>query len=172
KNVPESRNPNARQLDIGGQFFGAVVLGLLTFVVVDGRKLGWLSPAMLACVAVILVCGFLFFAIEHRHRSPMLPLHLMRRGQLPVATVIAMCMTFGMYGLFMLVSLDFQQERGASALIAGLELLPLPLVFMALSPTVGRMVTRFGPRLPMAAGMLLMGLGLLIYALVGGNANL
>jgi EmrB/QacA subfamily drug resistance transporter len=170
--VPESRNPNARRLDFRGQLLGAIVLGLLTFVVVDGRNLGWTSPAVIGCVVAVVVCAGLFFVAENRHPSPMLPLRLMRRGQLPVATVVAMCMTFGMYGLFMLVSLAFQQQRGATALVAGLEMLPLPLVFMALSPLVGRLVTRYGPRLPMTAGMLLMGFGLLIYAVVGGDANI
>jgi predicted MFS family arabinose efflux permease len=102
----------------------------------------------------------------------MLPLELMRRGQLPVASVIAMCMTFGMFGLFMLISLVFQQQRGTSALVAGLEMLPLPVVFTALSPAVGKLVTRIGPRLPMAAGMFLMGAGLLIFAVVGGDGSL
>jgi DHA2 family methylenomycin A resistance protein-like MFS transporter len=172
RNVPESRNPDARKLDVPGQVLGALVLGLLTFVVVDGRTVGWTSPLVIGCVVAFLVCVGLFFLVENRTKNPMLPLHLMRRGQLPVATVVAMCMTFGMYGLFMLVSLAFQQERGANALVAGLELLPLPLVFVALSPLVGRLVTRFGPRLPMTAGMMLMGLGMLIYALVGGDANI
>jgi MFS family permease len=96
----------------------------------------------------------------------------MRRGQLPAATAVAFCMTFGMYALFMLISLDFQQERGNSALAAGLKMLPLPLVFVLLSPLVGRMVSRHGPRLPMTAGMFLMGAGLLLYAQVGGNASI
>lgn len=172
RHVPESRNPQARRVDLLGQLLGIVVLALLTFVVVDGRKLGWQSPATLACIAVMAVCAAGFAVAELRQREPMLPLHLMRRGQLPVATLVAMCMTFGMYGLFMLVSLAFQQERGTSALAAGLEMLPLPLVFVALSPSVGRLVTRYGPRLPMAAGMTLMGLGVLIYALIGPDAPL
>jgi MFS transporter, DHA2 family, methylenomycin A resistance protein len=172
RHVPESRNPNARGLDLPGQFLGAVALGLLTFVVVEGHAQGWTSPVIVSCAIVALACAALFVRVERRHPSPMLPLNLMRRGQLPVATMIAMCMTFGMYGLFMLVSLTFQQERGTSALTAGLEMLPLPVVFVLLSPVVGRLVTRFGPRLPMAAGMFLMGAGMLIYAVVGGDADL
>jgi EmrB/QacA subfamily drug resistance transporter len=172
RHVPESRNPDAREPDLPGQLLGAVALGLLTFVVVDGHQQGWTSTAIISCVIVVLACAALFFRVERRHPSPMLPLNLMRRGQLPVATVVAMCMTFGMYGMFMLVSLNFQQERGTSALAAGLEMLPLPAVFVLLSPLVGRLVTRFGPRLPMTAGMFLMGAGMLIYAVVGGDANL
>ncbi|GAA1960383.1 MFS transporter [Kitasatospora viridis] len=172
RHVPESRNPQARSLDLPGQLLAAVTLGLLTFIAVDGHNLGWLSVSTLLCAAVCVACLLGFLWTESRSPSPMVPLHLIRRGQLPVASIVAMCMTFGMYGLFMLISLAFQQERGTSALVAGLEMLPLPVVFTLLSPTVGKMVNRHGPRLPMTAGMLLMGLGLLIYAVVGADANL
>jgi DHA2 family methylenomycin A resistance protein-like MFS transporter len=172
RHVPESRNPDAKHMDVPGQLLAAVVLGVLTFVVVDGRTQGWLSPVILAGVVIGVGCLVGFLWVEHRHPSPMLPLELMRRGQLPVASVIAMCMTFGMFGLFMLISLVFQQQRGTSALVAGLEMLPLPVVFTALSPAVGKLVTRIGPRLPMAAGMFLMGAGLLIFAVVGGDGSL
>lgn len=171
-NVPESRNPDARRLDIGGQVLCAVALGLLTFVVVDGRNLGWTSPAIIGCIVVCLLSAGLFFAVESRHPSPMVPLNLVRRGQLPAASVIAGCMTFGMYGMFMLVSLAFQQERGTTPLVAGLEMLPMPLVFIALSPVVGRLTTRYGPRLPMVTGMFSMGIGVLLWAVVGGDANI
>lgn len=172
RHVPESRNPDAKHMDVPGQLLAAVVLGVLTFVVVDGRAQGWLSPIILAGVVIVVGCLVGFLWVERRHPSPMLPLELMRRGQLPVASVIAMCMTFGMFGLFMLISLVFQQQRGTSALVAGLEMLPLPVVFTALSPAVGKLVTRIGPRLPMAAGMFLMGAGLLIFAVAGGDGSL
>jgi MFS transporter, DHA2 family, methylenomycin A resistance protein len=77
-----------------------------------------------------------------------------------------------MYGMFMLASLDFQDDRGASPIVTGLELLPLPVVFVVLSPLAGRLVNRAGPRLPMTAGMALMGAGLLVYAVSGGDGPL
>jgi MFS transporter, DHA2 family, methylenomycin A resistance protein len=170
--VPESRNENAREPDVLGQVFGALALGLVTFVIVEGNTQGWASATILGCAVAAVICVAIFLRTELTRRSPMLPLRLMRRGQLPVASVVALCMTFGMYAMFMLMSLDFQQERGASAIVSGLEMLPLPAAFVALSPLVGRLVTRIGPRLPMTAGMALMGAGLLIYAVVGGNGSL
>jgi len=172
RHVPESRNPRARSLDPLGQLLAIGSLALLTFVVVDGRDLGWGSPTTLACAAGAVVGPIAFIAVERRQRAPMIPPRLLRHGQLPVAAVVAGCMTFGMYGLFMLTSLMFQQERGASALTAGVEMLPLPIVCTLLSPLVGPLVTRHGPRRPMVAGMTLMGSGVLLFALVGADANL
>jgi DHA2 family methylenomycin A resistance protein-like MFS transporter len=172
RHVPESRNPRARTLDPLGQVLAIASLGLLTFVAVQGRELGWTSPTTLACIAGCVAGPLAFVAAEHRHREPMIPLRLLRRGQLPVAVAVAACMTFGMYGLFMLTSLMFQQERGASALGAGLAMLPLAVAATALSPLTGRLVTRHGPRLPMTAGMACMGSGVLIFAVAGADANL
>lgn len=170
--VPESRNPEARSLDLAGQLLAVVALGTLTFAVVEGRTQGWTSPPILGCAAAALACAGLFIRTELRQPSPMLPLSLMRRGQLPVASFIAMAMTFGMYGMFMLVSLDFQQQERASAIIAGLQMLPLPAVFVLLSPFVGKLVSRIGPRGPMTAGMALMATGLALYAAVVGTGSL
>ena len=172
RHVPESRNPKARTLDPLGQVLAIASLGLLTFVAVQGRDLGWSSPATLACLAGALLGPAAFIAVERRRRDPMIPLDLLRRGQLPVAVIVAACMTFGMYGLFMLASLMFQQERGASALGAGLAMLPLAVAATVLSPLTGRLVTRHGPRLPMTAGMSAMGAGVLIFAIAGADANL
>jgi DHA2 family methylenomycin A resistance protein-like MFS transporter len=171
--VPESRSLRARSsLDLAGQLLAIVALGTLTFVVVEGRTQGWTSAPILGCAAAAVVCAGLFIRTELTQPAPMLPLSLMRRGQLPVASIVAMAMTFGMYGMFMLVSLDFQQQQRASAIMAGLEMLPLPAVFVALSPFVGKLVSRVGPRGPMAAGLTLMGAGLALYAAVVAAGSL
>lgn len=164
--VPESRNEKARSLDTLGQVLAIVTMGTLTFAVVEGPTYGWTSGSILACAAVAVVGAILFIWTELSRPAPMLPLSLMRRGQLPVASIIAMAMTFGMYGMLMLISLDFQQQQRTSIIIAGLEMLPLPAVFVALSPFVGKLVSRIGPRGPMTVGMTLMGLGLGLYAVV------
>jgi MFS transporter, DHA2 family, methylenomycin A resistance protein len=170
--VRESTEPHARPLDPAGQVLAAGFLASLTFVVVDGRLRGWDSSLILATTGAALACLVGFIVVERRQREPMLPVSLLRHGPLPVAAVVAACMTFGMYGLLFLASLDLQRQRGTSALAAGLQLLPLPIVFIAVSPFVAGVVTRIGPRLPMTAGMALMGSGLLAFAALGGDTNI
>jgi MFS family permease len=73
--------------------------------------------------------------------------------------------------MLMLASLDLQRRPGVTALGAGLLLLPLPVVYAALTPVVARLATRFGPRLPMTAGMALMSAGLFTYAALPADAT-
>lgn len=160
--VPESADRRSRGIDLPGQLLAVVFLGALTYAVVQTGLL----PGVVAVVA-----GAAFLLVERRERA-MLPLALLRRGQLRVAATVALCMTFGMYGFLLLASLHLQQDRGASALAAGLQLLPLPAVVVVGSPLTGRLVTRVGPRPAMAAGMALMGGGLAAFALAGPAAPL
>jgi DHA2 family methylenomycin A resistance protein-like MFS transporter len=169
--APESRDPAARPLDRPGQLLAVLALAALTYAVVQGGPAGWTSTRIVAAAAVAVLAGAAFLAVEARRRHPMLPLGLLRRGQLPVATVVAACMTFGMYGMLMLASLDLQRRPGVTALGAGLRLLPLPVVYAALTPVVARLATRFGPRLPMTAGMALMSAGLVTYAALPADAS-
>lgn len=164
--VAESADPTPRRIDLPGQVLAAVALIALTFTVVEGRGYGWTS-APIVTAAVVAAAGLaLFLVVEARRDDPMLPLVLFRRGQLPAAVTVATCMTFGMYGFLMLTSLDLQ--RAGAATSAGLWMLPMPLVFAAVSPLVGRLVSRVGPRLPITLGMALMGTGVLGYAVFGG----
>ncbi|HVV10367.1 MFS transporter [Amycolatopsis sp.] len=155
--VPESADQRPRGIDLRGQLLGIVFLGTLTYAVVQTG----LAPALIAVVAGVA------FVLTERRDDAMLPLGLLRRGQLPVAAVVASCMTFGMYGFLLLASLELQQH--ADALRAGLELLPMPLMVVIGSPLTGRLVTCFGPRPAMTAGMALMGAGLAAYALGGAD---
>jgi MFS family permease len=85
---------------------------------------------------------------------------------------VAIGMTFGAYAMLFLTPLYFQTARGASALDAAVALLPMSLSFMVTSQFSGPIANKLGPRVPMTAGMALMGLGLLMLALIPFNDSL
>ncbi|HET6504235.1 MAG TPA: MFS transporter [Amycolatopsis sp.] len=165
--VEESAEGRPRRIDLAGQVLGAGFLAALTFAIVESGHTGWSSSPVLVAAAVA-IAGFAAFGVAERRREPMLPLGLLRRGQLPVATVVALCMTFGAYGTLLLVSLTLQ--RHTTALLAGLALLPQPIMVIVGSPLAGRLASRYGPRPPMTAGMTLLAAGLLALALAGDQA--
>jgi MFS family permease len=69
-------------------------------------------------------------------------------------------------GLFFLLTLQLQRVLGYDPLAAGLAMLPLNVLMLLLSPWSGRLVARIGPRLPMTAGALAAGVGMLLFARV------
>jgi EmrB/QacA subfamily drug resistance transporter len=167
--LPESRDPDAARLDVPGQALAMLGLGALTVVLVEGRTLSPVWTALLAVVAVIAIASFLWS--QRRVRHPMLPLDLFRSPRLVAALVATFTMTFGIYGLLLVNSFAFQQQRGASALATALWFLPMPLTYLVLIPAVNALAHRTGPRLPMTAGLVLMAAGMALYAAVGPQAD-
>ncbi|HXL60418.1 MAG TPA: arabinose ABC transporter permease, partial [Mycobacterium sp.] len=101
----------------------------------------------------------------------MLPVELFRSRRLVAALVATFAMTFGIYGLLLVNSFAFQQQRAAGALETALWFLPMPLTYLVLIPVVNGLAHRTGPRLPMTAGLTLMAAGMGLYAAVGPRAD-
>ncbi len=168
--LSESRDPDAGGIDLPGQTFAIFGLATLTLVLVEGRTMapGWTS----ALAVVAAVCIGVFFWTQGKFANPMLPLELLRERQLIAALIATFAMTFGTYGMLMVNSFAFQQQRGESALATAVQFLPMPLAYLMLIPIVNIVAGRTGPRLPMVAGLALMAAGMLLYAGVGPDADL
>jgi MFS transporter, DHA2 family, methylenomycin A resistance protein len=168
--LPESSDPEGRRLDLPGQALAIVGLCTLTLAAIEGPH--WSSGATALCAATSLAASVLFLLVEARTDGALLPLAILRRRGLWVATAVASLMTFGMYGMLFLVPLYLQQQHGASVIAAGLELLPLSVVYVLVSHRSGRLATHFGARAAMTAGMALMGIGLMLLSLVSAETRL
>ena len=113
--LPESRDPDAVTIDVPGQLLAMLGLGVLTAVLVEGRTMAVPWTVALSAAAIALIATFLWS--QRRVRRPMLPpWDLFCSRQLVAALSATMAMTFGIYGLLLVNSFAFQQQRGASAL--------------------------------------------------------
>jgi len=132
--LPESRDPDATSFDVAGQALAMLGLGALTIVLVEGATM---APAWTVALAVVAVAGIAAFVCSQRRAArPMLPLELFGSRRLVAALVATFTMTFGIYGLLLVNSFAFQQQRGASALETALWFLPMPLTYLVLIPVV------------------------------------
>ncbi len=101
----------------------------------------------------------------------MLPLDLFGSRRLVAALLATFAMTFGIYGMLLVNSFAFQQQRGASALATAIWFLPMPVTYLTLIPVVNAFARRTGPRLPISGGLGLMAAGMVLYAAVGPLAD-
>lgn len=150
-------------LDVPGQLTAVLALAALTFAVVEGGSAGW------AAAGVAVVATAAFFAIESRHPHPVVPLGLFRNPVVTVSIAAGSALSVGFFGMFFVLGLYFQQVRGQSALTAGLMFLPMTVLISTVNVVSGRLSNRYGPRLPMIAGQLLMAAGLLLLLPVGAG---
>ncbi|WP_101949160.1 MFS transporter [Mycobacterium sp. 3519A] len=169
RHLPESRDPDAARFDVPGQTLAMLGLGVLTIVLVEGRTM---TPGWTVALAVVAAAGIAaFIASQRRVVHPMLPLDLFRSSGLVAALIATFTMTFGIYGLLLVNSFAFQQQRGASALATALWFVPLPVTYLVFIPAVNALAHRTGPRLPIAGGLACMASGLAVYAAVGPHAD-
>jgi EmrB/QacA subfamily drug resistance transporter len=150
--VPESRAPRPRRIDPVGQALVIVMLTSLTYAIIEGRGPGWLSPEILALfgVAAAALAGLLWY--EPRREEPLLEFRFFRSAPFAGATVIAVCAFAALGGFLFLNTLYLQEDRGLSALAAGLYTLPMAAMTGLFGPLSGRLVGRSGARLPLVAG--------------------
>ena len=168
--LPETRDPQGRQLDLPGQVLAIAALVTLTLAAIEAPE--WSARATWLCAGASLLAAILFVAVEARTEGALLPLDRLTGGSLAVAMTLASLMTFGMYAMQFLMPLYLQEQRGDSVFAAGLELLPLAVPYVLVSRRTGAWTHRFGPFPLMTAGMGLMGMGLYGLALLGPDSSL
>lgn len=162
---------DTREEGVRIDYFGAVLctlgLGGTVFALIEQEALGWGSPAIL----VPLIGGILAFAgflVRQRVRSnPMLPLTLFRArnfwaGNIATALIYAaLSLNFFALGIYL------QQGAHLPATLAGLAAIPVTVIMILFSSTVGGLSGRYGPRLFMTIGPIIAGLGALLTLLIG-----
>jgi EmrB/QacA subfamily drug resistance transporter len=176
--VPESRAARARRFDPVGQALVILVLGSLVYAIIEAPRLGWTSTEVLglAGLAAVGLGGLLVY--EPRRADPLLELRFFRGVPFSGAVVAAVTGYCGYASFLFVNTLYLQDIRGFSALRAGLCTLPVAVAVVLLAPTSGRIVARWGPRVPMmVAGTAMASAGLAftrltptasLAALVGG----
>jgi DHA2 family methylenomycin A resistance protein-like MFS transporter len=170
--VPNSRDAGERKLDPLGQALAIVTLGSLAFVTIEGPHRGWTSPLIVAPAITMIVAALIFVQVERNQTTALVPFELFANRAFNAALGLAGLMTFGMYGMLFLVPIYLQSFVGLKATEAGFALVPLSLVFVAVSQVSGSLTKRFGARAMTAGGMGAMGAGLVVLVATVGSGNL
>jgi MFS family permease len=140
-------------------------LMLAVYAIVNGNEAGWTSAPTIGLLAAAVVLLALFLAIESRVRSPLMPLGLFRLRNVATANVVGVLWAAAMFAWFFLSALYLQQVLAYSPMQVGLAFLPANLIMGAFSLGLSaKLVTRFGIRSPLAAGLLLAAVGLALFA--------
>jgi EmrB/QacA subfamily drug resistance transporter len=170
--VSESRDPDAvKGFDIPGVVLSALGLGGPVFALIEQPTYGWGDPLVLIPLVGGIACFVGFIVREATARAPMLPLSLFRVRNFAVANAATLTIYAGLMGSSFFLTLYLQQVVGYTALAAGFAGVPISLLLFFLSPRFGAFTARVGPRLPMSAGPIVGGLGLLMLIRVGVNPS-
>src|SRR5690348_3097535 len=160
--VPESRLHSARRRY---DPFGAVTvtggLSLLVYTISTAPRVGWGSARTVTLLAVSAALLAAFLVIETRAEAPLLPLRIFRLRTLAGSNAVGFLLGASFFAFIFIGTLYMQQVLGYSALKTGAAWLATSLTGLALAGPAQMLVTKASAKLVMAAGMALIGGGVL-----------
>ena len=157
-------------------FVGAALFttGLVALLVAlnQGHAWGWLSLPTLAPIALSLMLLAAFVRVELHRAHPMLDLTLFQERVFSAATASALLNYACVYSVLFVLPFLLIQGRGLTASQAGIVLTAQPIVMAVVAPVSGTMSDRLGSRGLATAGMLVLGIGMVMLALLVAHGSL
>jgi EmrB/QacA subfamily drug resistance transporter len=169
--VPESRNGEARRLDLPGAALVAAGLGGLVFGLLESSRVGLGNPLVIGSLILGVTSLAAFIVVEGWSREPMMPLGLFRSRNFTGANVFTLLLYFALSGTLFFLPFNLIWVQGYSATAAGAAVLPTIVLMFILSRYTGGLTNRFGPRIPLVLGPAIAAAGFALFAVprIGGS---
>jgi MFS family permease len=170
--LAESRaDDGTTSFDLPGAVTVTAGLALLVYAVVDAVNVGWGSTATVLRLigAALLIIAFLI--IETRQRQPLMPFSIFRLRTLRGANIVGLLIGMSLFSMFFFISLYLQNVMHYSPIKTGISYLPLAVGIILSAGVAAQLVNRFGFKLPLIGGLLLIASGLLWFSQVPGTGG-
>ena len=123
--LPESRDPEAKPLDIPGAILSMGMVSSLVYGVIEGPDRGWTSFPVVLSLAIAFALSMAFVFHETRARFPLLDLSFFRRRRFSVGVAAVSLTALALAGLTFGLTQYLQFVKGYTPLEAGIRFLPL-----------------------------------------------
>jgi DHA2 family lincomycin resistance protein-like MFS transporter len=157
--VPNVTEPRKAPLDVLSVILSAFAFGGLVFGLssLGGESAGGGMPGWVPLVVgVVALAAFILRQISlARHEKALLDLRVFRASTFTVAIAMLAISMIALFGTLIILPIYTQSVLGLSTLSTGLLLLPGGLLMGVLAPFVGRIYDRFGPRVLLIPGSII-----------------
>jgi EmrB/QacA subfamily drug resistance transporter len=159
--LPAAPGQGGHRIDVPGAVLITAGLVLVVFGLSDAASKGWGAPVTIGALVLGLSVIGVFVLTESRQAAPLLPLRIVADRNRAGAYLAIGLAVIAMYGLFLLLTYDFQVVLRYSPLRAGLAFLPLSAAVLASSTLISRaLLPRLAPRWLMAPGLAVGAIGM------------
>lgn len=172
KFVAESSEAGEGRTDYAGALLVTGGLGGLTYALTLWSASGRFSSAAIAAgVAGIALLGS-FLAVERARRSrAMMPLTLFKDRCFSGLNLLTLLLYGAFAAAMLLIPYVLITSGGYSPVQAGLAMLPLPILMTSISPTMGSLAVKIGPRIPLTVGPLIVASGMVLSHLMDPDSS-
>lgn len=169
--LPKSSDPDHTKLDIPGSILSVVGLVSLVYAIIEAPHNGWLSSETLGIFALGAVAMSAFVWWELKTKHPMLDVRLFKIKAFGISALVLTLVFFALMGMFFNMSQLTQLIWGYGPLDAAVKMLPMSFAIVFASILSPRLVERFGKKMVVGSGMLIMALGVVILSQLGVDPN-
>lgn len=174
--VPESTVRASGRFDLPGAALLSLGLVALLLPISKGQAWGWTSELTLGLIAVSGLLFAAFVPLELRTSTPMVDLRTLVRRTVLLTNIASVCAGFAMFANLLATTQQLQMPTvtgyglGLDVLSTGLWMLPTGLVMVVLAPVSSVITARFGARVALTSGLLVMAVGYLLRVFMYGSA--
>lgn len=162
---------SSRGLDLPGAATAVAGLVTLVFAIESTQRNGWISLPTIAAFAAAAALLAAFVAIEARATTPLVPPATWRIRSLTSASTVMAVITGAVVGAIFISSLFLQRALGGSAVVTGLQFLPLAFAITAGAAVASHLLPRVGAKPLMIAGLAVVAVGAVVLATTGSEPS-
>ncbi|MBW4080817.1 DHA2 family efflux MFS transporter permease subunit [Paenibacillus sp. S150] len=162
QNVTEVTKPKIDILSIvlSSAGFGGVVFGFSS----AGEAEGWGSPKVIIAIAVGVLALVLFVIRQMTMKQPMINLRAFKFPMFVVGVLMVFICMMVILSSMLILPMYLQQGQGYSAFKAGLLLLPGGIINGLMSPIMGRLFDKYGPKWLVIPGLVIVAVSLWFFS--------
>lgn len=160
--VQESKNPEAKRLDVLGIMTLSVSVFCLTFFITQGTTLGFHSTISITIITISVLSFIAFIITENKIQHPMFDFSVFRIRNFSGALLGSMGMNFSFWPFMIYLPIYFQSALQYDSITAGLSLLCYTLPTLVIPPFAERLSIRYQPGVVIPFGLFIIGLGFIL----------
>ena len=160
------------RLDVVGSVLVTAALALTVFGIVDANNAGWGSTQTVVALGGGIALLAAFLASQALSRRPLVPLRVFRTGNFSAANASLLLLGAAWVPMWFVLNLYLQQVLGYGPLEAGAALLPMTaLIMLLMVGAAAHVISHFGLKTPIVAGLLVLAAGMGLFGLVGSDGS-
>jgi EmrB/QacA subfamily drug resistance transporter len=153
----------APRVDLPGVLTSATTLFTLTYALTEGPRLGWSDPSVISVFALSAVALLSLATVERWAPDPIFDISFFQNKVFVGAVVTQVLMGLGFMGVNYFGVTFMDRVLGFTDAQKAVVFLPPALVIGALTPVSFWLANRFGPRVTVGSGMVLMAVGMFLF---------